>query len=200
MPPKAKHTREKILHSSLALVRQGGWGALSARSLAREIGASTIPIYSAFSSMQELSQEIVRQTIELQRRFMMKSYTSDPWHNHGIGYVLFAMEEPKLFLSINDDRYFELGKLYGQDTWDECVIQLISYSPFAGLNEEQLHDVQLKRWMLVHGLAFHCCFAPKGTVDKERIIAHVRNGSNAILYGLKEQYRSSKEPSTKQTY
>lgn len=196
MPPKAKHTREKIIDCGLALVRRGGWGALSARSLARELSASTIPIYSAFSSMQELSQEIVMRIIKLQRHFMMESYTSDPWHNHGIGYVFFADEEPKLFLSINDDRCFELGKLYGQEIWDECVAQLTSYGPFAGLNAEQRHDVQLKRWMLVHGLAFHCCFAPEGTVNKERIIAHVRNSSNAILYGLKQQYRSEGKHST----
>lgn len=188
MPPKIQYTREKIIHCGLHLVRMGGWSALSTRSLARELCASPAPIYSTFRSMEDLAREIIISIIEVQRSFMMKNYTADPWHDHGLGYVFFAKEEPRLFLAINNDRYFEAGKQFGQEIWDECVEQLTNYDPFAGLNSEQLHDVQLKRWMLVHGLAFHCCFAPSGTVNDERIISHVVNGSNALLYGLKHHY------------
>jgi len=191
MPPKTKHTQEQIIACGLTLVEKGGWNALSARTLAKRLGTSPIPIYSSFGSMQALSRQIIRKILDIQRRFMMQAYTEDHWHDHGIGYVFFARDKPKLFLSANDDRYFELGKLYGQEIWDECVAQLIDYPPFAGLNGDQLHDIQLKRWMLVHGLAFHCCFAPPNTINKDRIIAHVKNGSDAILHGLKEQYNSS---------
>ena len=65
MPPKFKFTKEKIVESALKIVRRKGWGALSMRSLAGELGSSSRPIYSFFSSIMELEEEIVKKAVEL---------------------------------------------------------------------------------------------------------------------------------------
>ena len=118
----------------------------------------------------------------------VREFTGDPWLDHGIGYVLFAGEEWSLFLGLNDEAHFVIGRQYGQRIWDDCTTALTAYPAFEGLSEEQVFNVQLKRWMLAHGFAFHVCFAPKGTVGLDKIILHISEGSIAILEGLKNQF------------
>ncbi len=119
---------------------------------------------------------------------MNRRFTGDLWHDHGIGYVMFAVEERLLFLGINDEVHFVKSREYGQRVWDECTKSLAGCQHFQGLSKQQIYDVQLKRWMLAHGLAFHACFAPAGSICLDTIIVHIRDGSNAIVTGLKEQF------------
>ena len=90
MPPKFKFTKYQIIESALNIVRKGGWEALTTRSLAVELGSSARPIYSFFSSMAELEEEISKKGVDLLYKYMIQKRTGDPWHDHGIGYVMFA--------------------------------------------------------------------------------------------------------------
>ena len=58
MPPKARYTKEQIVDAAYELVRRNGKGYLSARSLAAELGTSTAPIFTAFSSIEELQYAV----------------------------------------------------------------------------------------------------------------------------------------------
>lgn len=187
MPPKIKFTREKIIDAGFRIVQKKGWQGLSTRSIAQSLGSSPIPIYSCFKSMADLEPEIIKKIIHLQQEYMNRKFTEDRWHDHGIGYVLFAVEQHSLFLGINDEAHFVKSREYGQRVWDDCNRILADYPHFKGLTAEQIYNVQLKRWMLAHGLAFHACFAPAGTVTLDDIILHIQEGSNAILLGLKAQ-------------
>lgn len=188
MPPKQKFTRDVIVETGFQLVRVKGWEGLSTRSLAARLGSSPIPIYSCFKSMKALEPEIIRKILDCQQAYMNRRFTDDPWHDHGIGYVLFALEERLLFLGINDEAHFAASREMGQQIWDDCTAALSGYPPFQGLDRNQVYNVQLKRWMLAHGLAFHACFAPRASVGLDQIILHVREGSQAILTGLKPQF------------
>ena len=194
MPPKLKFTREKIIQKGFEIVQRKGWQGLSTRSLAAQLGSSPIPIYSCFKSMANLEPEIIKEIIELQQAYMNREFTGDPWHDHGIGYVWFAVKERLLFLGINDEAHFVRSRDYGQRVWDECTRALCDYPGFRGLSKEQIYNVQLKRWMLAHGLAFHACFAPSGTIRIDTVILHIQEGSNAILQGLKVQFKNRIEP------
>ena len=54
MPPKAKYTRENIVDAAFEVARKGGLDAVMARDVAQKLGTSTSPIFTAFSSMEEL--------------------------------------------------------------------------------------------------------------------------------------------------
>ena len=58
MPPKPKYTRAEIADATFDLVRTQGIEALSARELAKQIGTSTRPIFTAFKDMDDLKGEI----------------------------------------------------------------------------------------------------------------------------------------------
>ena len=190
MPPKFKFTRDEIVEAALTVVRQGGWPALTTRSLADALGASARPIYSFFESMAEVEEAVVEKTVDLLYRRMIRKETGDPWHDHGIGYVLFAMEEKALFRAVNDERHIALFKTYGDVIWESLTAALENYPPFAGLTADQIDRIQLHRWLFAHGMAFSVSNPPPDTWAREKIVAAMREGSQAIYDGLRLQFQS----------
>lgn len=57
MPPKAKFTRSQIIQAALAIIRENGMAALSARTLGAKLGSSARPIFTVFQSMEEVQQK-----------------------------------------------------------------------------------------------------------------------------------------------
>lgn len=191
MPPKFKFTKDQIVESALNIVRKGGWEALTTRFLAEELGSSARPIYSFFRSMVELEEEISKKGVDLLYKYMIQKRTGDPWHDHGIGYVMFAQDEKCLFRGLNDEKHIKYYKEYGELIWNTLTNSLSDYQPFQGLSEEQIYQIQLTRWLLAHGLAFQVSNPPPGVWDDEKIVFTMQQGSSAILEGLKQQFAST---------
>ena len=77
--------------------------------------------------MTELEEEVVKGAVDLLYEYMSQKRTGAPWHDHGIGYALFGLEEKKLFLATNDDRHIVHFCEYGQKVWDLCTTSLADY-------------------------------------------------------------------------
>ena len=98
MPPKPKFTKEQIVSTALELVSEQGIEALTARELGARLGSSARPIFTVFSSMEEVQEEVRAAAL---RRF--ESYAEKAMHytpvfkQVGMQMILFAMEEPKLY-------------------------------------------------------------------------------------------------------
>ena len=58
MPRKQIYTKEKIIDRAYDYLRKEGLKNFDARNLSKEIGMSTMPIYSYFESMDFLLQEV----------------------------------------------------------------------------------------------------------------------------------------------
>ena len=100
MPPSVKVSKEDVITASLNMVRECGADALNARALATYIGCSTQPIFSNFSSMTELKQEVLKAADSIYQDFLsreMESGQYPPYKASGIGYIRFAKEEKELF-------------------------------------------------------------------------------------------------------
>jgi len=190
MPPKFKFTRQEIIDTAFALVRENGWEALSTRAVASRLGTSARPIYSFFVSMTELDRELVKKGVDLLHDYMKKKLTDDPWHDHGIGYVCFAMRERHLFSGMTDGRRVDLFKKYGDVIWESLTHSLKEYPHFQEFSQEEIYQVQLTRWLFAHGLAFQACNPPEGVWTKELFDSMMQQGSDAILAGWKVRFAS----------
>ena len=54
MPPKVKFSKEAIIGTALQLVREEGMASLTARALAKQLGATPRVIFGQFANMAEL--------------------------------------------------------------------------------------------------------------------------------------------------
>ena len=64
MPPKIRISKNFIEENALGFVRQYGVEALNARTLANYLRCSTQPIFSNYSSMDELKQVVLKKRMK----------------------------------------------------------------------------------------------------------------------------------------
>ena len=117
MPPKPKFTKEIILNTALEIVRSEGWPSLSARNIAKRLDASVGPIYSSLQSMGALEEELIGEVYALLHESMMTPRTDDPVLNLGLGYIVFARDEKRLFKCLIDEKYSVQRKLHSERLW-----------------------------------------------------------------------------------
>ena len=59
MPPKAKFSRDEIVETALAIVREDGIQALTARALGDKLGSSARPVFTVFQNMEEVQDAVL---------------------------------------------------------------------------------------------------------------------------------------------
>ncbi|MBR6554561.1 MAG: WHG domain-containing protein [Clostridia bacterium] len=153
MAPKVKVTKEEILASAVELVRRGGGQSLNARNIAAALNCSTQPIFSNFSSMEELRYAVLVQVDELYRGYLKAERESGnypPYKAGGMAYIRFAKEEKELFkLLFMCDRGDEA--LYAGAGLDGEMEALVQNQ--TGLDEQEARLFHLEAWAYVHGIA-----------------------------------------------
>ena len=153
MPPKMKFSRDEIIAAALDIVRRGGIAALTARSLAAELGSSSKPVFGLFANMQEVQDEVVRAANAEYQAFLyteMMRGAYKPYKASGMAYIAFARKEKELFkLLFMRDRTDETTE--AEDESLNGIISLISRN--TGLSEEQARLFHLEMWIFVHGIA-----------------------------------------------
>lgn len=54
MPPKPKFTREEVATTALAIIKENGVSALTAREVGKRLGTTVSPIFTIFTNMEDL--------------------------------------------------------------------------------------------------------------------------------------------------
>ncbi len=157
MPPKRQLTEQKIIDAAFELVRRDGFEALTARTVAQELGVSTMPIYSRFRSMESLIARLRERTLDLLVDHQAERKTGDVFVDSALGYVRFAREEPKLFRFYFVDQAQTLS-MAEQRRMRERVFQRLELegppdSAFTQLPEAVQEAIAFRTWIFVHGLA-----------------------------------------------
>jgi len=157
MTQKTFFTKDAIVEAAFTLTRENGWPAVTARSIARKLGSSTMPIYSSMKSMEEIEAEVRGRAEALLLEFQARNYGEQGSMNMAIGYVTFARDERNLFRFLYIDR-----PLQGPGAPDGSR-QLPTFEQFAsGARPVALADQVatamkdpriLKSWIFTHGLA-----------------------------------------------
>ena len=110
MPAVKKVSKEKIIDAAVEVLRDGGFSAINARSVAKKLGCSTQPIYLSFQSMDELKAALTEWAIQL--------------HTQRVRDSLRAHQG-------NDSRYSSSGmgvaRLFRMDLTNETIVRMIAF-------------------------------------------------------------------------
>lgn len=153
MPPKKKCTREALIQGTLDFWRKRGTAEWNARSLAAEMGISTQPIFSSFSSMEELKEEGVKAAQELFSVQLREEIESQMWPDYkaiGMAYIHFAKKEPRLFSLLYLQDQSEENRLMGQAFFDETVNAL---EKRLGVEHAEAERIHFAVWSCTYGLS-----------------------------------------------
>ncbi|MBE6890241.1 MAG: TetR/AcrR family transcriptional regulator [Ruminococcaceae bacterium] len=98
MPPKPKFTREEIVKAALGIAADKGLKALTSRELGAALGSSARPIFTVFSSMSEVLDEVRKAALAEFASYAKKAEGFTPiFKQVGLQMILFAAEQPKLY-------------------------------------------------------------------------------------------------------
>lgn len=153
MPSKVRITKEDIIHTALDLIRKNGDAALNARNIAAALHCSTQPVFSNFSTMEELRLAVVEAADALCREYRKKEMERGeypPYKATGMAYIRFAKEEKELFkLLYMRDRTREVIP-DETDTENQMEAMVKGNTGLEGSDVKLFH---LEMWAYVHGIA-----------------------------------------------
>ena len=167
MPPKIKVTKENILSA-----------AVNARALAKKLGSSTQPIFSNYTSMEELKQEVIKSAEGIYKNYLnadMEKGEYPPYKASGMSYIRFAGEQQELFkLLFMRDRTDEQIP----DSFDGInpIIEIIQRN--TGLDRKAAELLHLEMWSCVHGIAVMTAtgFLKLDTVTVSQMLTDIYSG------------------------
>ena len=152
MPPKFRYTREEIIHAALALAREGGMEAVTAKRVGARLHASVKLVFGQFTGMEEVRQEVREAAFRLWQDAMREAVRAgdEPLYMaSGMAYIRFAREERELF------RLLFMRDRFGEAFDDRANVRplLEELQRAAGLSEDEACRVHTEMWMFVHGMA-----------------------------------------------
>lgn len=154
MPPKLKVTREQIKEVSMKIAETSGIEAITARELGKRLGVSSRPLYSIFSSVDELKREVVGMICDFFAAELSKERdSSDDFFKVGLNYLDFARNHPEFYRILHST-----GTRYMGDhlrTAKEIIVEQIRDKSeyYFGFTKEEMSDLYRKLGIFSHGLA-----------------------------------------------
>ncbi len=159
MPPRAKFTKEEIVNAALSIIRRDGVEALTSRALGQALGSSARPIFTIFDSMQEVQQETVQAAKALYREYVQRGLGEKPaFKGVGTQYILFSIQEPKLFQLLFMSEQHDLPGLSGilpaiEESYEDILDSVrIPYH----LDPQTAKRLYQHLWIYTHGIASLC--------------------------------------------
>lgn len=152
MPPKAKFTREQIIEAAVAVTKEKGISAVTAREVGKQLGTSSSPVFVAFESMDDLKNEVYNEVKNQYFQYINEGLNYTPvFKAFGFRMIQFAKEYPNLFkvlfINSNDDVIDYGEMILGFPVADICINAIKEQT---SLSDEQVE--LLFKQVLVTGL------------------------------------------------
>ena len=146
-------TKQMIDEAAVAMVRESGLGALTARNIAGRLKCSTQPIYKTYENMDKL-KEVTMAALEASVMQSIVTYreTGCAYLDSGLGYIHFARTEKVLFnLLCLENKNHNLQKT----DMDNAAIRILMEQELRNLalSPAAKDKIFLKTMIFTHGLA-----------------------------------------------
>ena len=152
MAPKNKFTREEMVEAALRVVRAKGIDALTAKTLADELGTSTQPVFTAFGSMDAVRREVYAAAVRVYDGYTNTGLKEKiPFFGVGMQYIRFAREEPELYRLLFLTRTQEYSAIKSMEHLRELVRPTLVKIYHITAAEADIYFRDL--WFVVHSLS-----------------------------------------------
>ncbi len=170
MPPRAKFTKKEIILTAMDLVREQGLETVTSRELGKRLGSSACPIFTVFSNMDEVKNEVIMEAKSIYKEYVAEGLKQEvAFRGVGFAYIQFAIKEPKLFQLLfmsEQSKPTDIGHtLMVIDTNYEEILNSVK-EPY-GLSEDDAKRLYQHLWVYTHGIASLCATKVSVFTDKE---------------------------------
>jgi len=172
IPPRRRFTADRILDSALELVRTDGIDAVSARGVAQALGCSTAPVFRSFESMDALHEALLDRILARFIEATEASLDPDPLFAAGLGMVLFAAQEPRMYEALFLRAHAWTHK-WGP-VRKRLAARMARHARYAHLDDGARFGLVGRSSILVHGLGVEVWFGrlPDPSPEVLRTLLH----------------------------
>ena len=161
MPRQPRFSKEDIVAAGLRIVRASGYEAVSARSLGKELGTSSSPMFTMFKDMNEVMDAIWNAA---EQSFIdhMEGVTDyfPAFKEFGMRLVSFAKHESNIF------QMLFLGKRARPEIAEKIARECLTHaSQGYGLTDDQADLLFRQMWPVACGIAALCVKHPEDFSD-----------------------------------
>ncbi len=179
MPAKTVFDKDTVAQAAFRIVERDGQSALNARSLAKEAGCSTQPIYLRYPDMSAVRKEVIKLAREVSDGLRLKDSLFEGYLS---AYIRFAREKPKLFglLFMSD---------LGEDADDGLKDAIVGkISEVAGYDKDTGEKFFFAGWFFAHGIATQlACGYIKWSEEESDAFLEEEFGALKKYYGDKKK-------------
>ena len=172
MPPKPQFTRGEIASAALAIIKEQGLDALTARGLGARLGASARPIFTVFQSMDEV-KAAARELAFWEYRDYIRDYLDNPddCKYLGIRTVEFSKEYPELFRLLFLQKHANVTGVYASlpdsgKLAEECAERT---AQCYGLSTKETRLLLSQLWLQALAMGTICAVGAS-TLSREEIV------------------------------
>ena len=132
---------------------------LTARALGKKLGSSACPIFTVFENMEEVQQAVFKAVKDIYKQYIEKGLSENPaFKGVGTQYILFAVNEPKLFQILFMKEQTENHGIKNvlpmiDESYDKILTSIIAEYGIARKDAERLYQ---HLWVYTHGIATLC--------------------------------------------
>jgi AcrR family transcriptional regulator len=181
--PADPGVRIALLETAARIIATEGLGKLTLRRLAREVGTSTMAVYTHFGGMTELRREIRREGFaRLGARQAAVATTGDPVADLcvlGWAYYRNAVENPNLYQAMfMDGPIDDADAGVGLDTFGQLVTSVQRGIDAGRLDPADPVRLATQLWALIHGLV---TLELARLLSADRVIACIDDGARNLI-------------------
>ena len=128
---------------------------MNARAIAKELGSSTMPVYSTIESIENLKELIFARSMEVAAKFRAEYQVGDVLTNYAMGHIMLAKEEQMLFRLVWLDDSWDRSDVVDMLDNNINVIkhELIAEGKYMVANDESFSKFISRVWFIVRGTA-----------------------------------------------
>lgn len=175
MPAVIELKKEYVVKVAVKMVNKNGWDSVNARSLAKELGVSTKPLYRIYKSMDEIKKDIYDEIYRQYDEFITSRIDSKKaLLTLCIAYVEFAQEYKNLFISLflsNNLSWKTLDEVLDEKWNQSTIINLVNKHGYSFDEAKQLF---MSLWLYANGLATLLATNEIKMDDKEILVKLVK--------------------------
>ena len=143
-----------IVNTALLMVKKNGWDSINARSLAKELGMSTKPLYRIFTGMDEIKKDLYEAIYKIYDEFINKRIDNkNALVTLCVAYVEFAKENKNLFTCLflsNNLNWKSVDDVLNEKWNQSTIINLVNKHGYSFENAKNLF---MHIWTYANGLA-----------------------------------------------
>ena len=154
MPAILEIKKENVIKTAVKMINANGWEAVNARSLAKELGISTKPLYRMYKSMDEIKEDTYKEIYRQYDVFINSRIDNKKaLLTLAIAYVEFAQKYKNLFKSLflsNNLKWQSLDNVLDEKWNQSTIVNLVNKQHLSFEDAKQLF---MNYWLYVNGLA-----------------------------------------------